>query len=342
MTVQRIGVPLLAALLLGGCASAGPVIAPAAALAAGDATGYRIVAPATVSDATHAQMVAQLSRADVVFFGEQHDDPETHRAEAELLEAIGRTGRPVVLSLEMFERDVQGVVDDYLAGRIDEKEFLARSRPWDRYATDYRRMVELAKERRWSVVAANVPRSLASAVGRKGLAAFDTLTPKERTYAAKDNVCPKDDYRARFLESMQSHSPGAPSTAAAPSPAAPPATPVARPATPSPGAVMSGGLPPAMAERFYVAQCVKDEAMAEAIVTARLAAPRNAIVVHYDGAFHSDYSQGTVSRVKRRQPGWTLAVVTAIPVADPAAAPIAPQSGKADFVIFTRRPARRP
>ncbi len=352
MTAKRIGLPFVAALVLGGCASAGPAVVPAAAPAAGDATGYRIVAPATVSDATHAQMIGQLTRADVVFFGEQHDDPETHRAEFEVLEAIGRTGRPVVLSLEMFERDVQGVVDDYLAGRIDEKDFLARSRPWDRYATDYRRMVELAKARRWPVVAANVPRSLASAVGRKGLAALDTLTPRERTFAASENVCPKDDYRARFLESMQSHSPGAPSTAAATSPAAAPgvAPGAAAPATPSTpttpaaprAAAPSGGLPPAMAERFYVAQCVKDEAMAEAIVNARLAAPRNAIVVHYDGAFHSDYSQGTVSRVARRQPGWTLAVVTAIPVADPAAAPIAPQSGKADFVIFTRRPERRP
>ena len=84
------------------------------------------------------------------------------------------------------------------------------------------------------------------------------------------------------------------------------------------------------------------ETMAEAIVNARLAAPRGAIVVHYDGSFHSDYSQGTVSRVKRRQPGWAMAVVTALPVADPAAAPIVPQSGKADFVIFTRRPTRRP
>ena len=347
MNAFKGGTMLFTIFALTGCSSLGGTIAASAAAPVDPPTGYRIVAPATVTDVTRAQMIERLSRADVVFFGEQHDDPETHRAEAELLEAVGRTGRPVVLSLEMFERDVQGVVDDYLAGRTDEKEFLARSRPWDRYATDYRRMVELAKTRRWPVVAANVPRSLASAVGRKGLAALDTLTPRERTYAANENVCPKDDYRARFLESMQSHSPGAPSTAAATSPAAAPgAVAPATPSTPTtpaaPRAAASGGLPPAMAERFYIAQCVKDEAMAEAIVKARLAAPRNAIVVHYDGAFHSDYSQGTVSRVARRQPGWTLAVVTAIPVAEPAAAPIAPQSGKADFVIFTRRPERRP
>jgi uncharacterized iron-regulated protein len=278
-------------------------------------SGYRIVVPGTVAEATATEMIERLARADVVFFGEQHDDPETHRAEAELFDAIGNSGRPVVLSLEMFERDVQGVVDDYVAGRMSESDFLARSRPWPRYATDYRRLVELAKAHHWSVVAANVPRSLASAIGRKGLAALDTLSAKERSNAASDNQCPRDDYHARFMESMQTHSAGSVPVSA------------------------SDSLPTAMAERFYLAQCVKDETMAESIVNARLAASRDAIVVHFDGAFHSDYSQGTVARVKRRQPGWNLLVVSAVPVADPSVAPIITQSGKADFVIFTRRPA---
>jgi len=312
---------LLACLIvLEGCASIGKAISAAAASSAPLSSGYRIVAPATVSDATASQMIERLARADVVFFGEQHDDPETHRAEAELLDAIGRTGRTVVLSLEMFERDVQGVLDDYLAGRVSESEFLARSRPWDRYATDYRRLIELAKSHHWRVVAANVPRPLASAIGRRGFRALDTLTVTDRRNAAREYVCPpSDDYHARFMESMQTHSPAG-----------------------GPGPSVSDSLPTAMAERFYLAQCIKDETMAESIVDARVASPRDAIVVHFDGAFHSDYAQGTVARVKRRQPGWTLAVVSAVPVADPAVAPIVTQSAKADFVIFTRRAQRRP
>ena len=312
---------LLACLIvLEGCASIGKAISAAAASPAPLSSGYRIVAPGTVSEATASQMIERLARADVVFFGEQHDDPETHRAEAELLDAIGRTGRTVVLSLEMFERDVQGVLDDYLAGRVSESEFLARSRPWDRYTTDYRRLIELAKSHHWRVVAANVPRPLASAIGRRGFRALDTLTVTDRRNAAREYVCPpSDDYHARFMESMQTHSPAG-----------------------GPGPSVSDSLPTAMAERFYLAQCIKDETMAESIVDARVASPRDAIVVHFDGAFHSDYAQGTVARVKRRQPGWTLAVVSAVPVADPAVAPIVTQSAKADFVIFTRRAQRRP
>lgn len=77
--------------------------------------------------------------------------------------------------------------------------------------------------------------------------------------------------------------------------------------------------------------------MAESIVKAKLAAPRSAIVVHFDGAFHSDYAQGTVACVRRREPSWDVVVISAVPVADPMVAPIAPESGVADFVIFTKR-----
>jgi uncharacterized iron-regulated protein len=278
--------------------------------------GFRIVAPPARTDLEYQEMIDRLAHADVVFFGEQHDDPETHRVEAMVLQSLGRVGRPVVLSLEMFERDVQPLLDDYLAGRLSEADFVARSRPWPRYATDYRPLVEMAKRNGWPVIASNIPRPLASAVGRKGMAALDTLSAPERLYAARENICPADDYHARFMEQMQDHGAGSGSAAA------------------------GDTLPTAMAERFYLAQCVKDEAMAESIVEARRRASRNAIVVHFNGSFHSDYGQGTVERVRRREPGWTVAMVTAIPARDPASAPVAPQSGRADIVIFTRAAGR--
>ena len=313
-TLTRCAGMLAPVLLIAACVPPARTVSPTPA----PMTGVRIVDPAARAEITWAQMIERLASADVVFFGEQHDDPETHRAEAAVLESLGRVGRPVVLSLEMFERDVQPVLDDYLAGRVSEADFLARSRPWPRYATDYRALVELAKTRGWPVIAANVPRPMASAVGRKGLAALDTLTAAERRHAARDNVCPRDDYHARFMEQMQGHGAGSGSAPAS-----------------------GDTLPTAMAERFYLAQCVKDETMAESIVEARRRAGGDAIVVHYDGAFHSDYAQGTVERVRRREREWKLTVVTAVPVRDPASAPVAPLSGRADVVIITRAPAGR-
>src|SRR6516165_549009 len=79
-------------------------------------------------------MLADLARADVIFLGEQHDDPNTHRLELAVLEGLTRRHVPLVLGLEMFERDAQPVVDQYLAGTITEEQFLAASRPWPRYA----------------------------------------------------------------------------------------------------------------------------------------------------------------------------------------------------------------
>jgi uncharacterized iron-regulated protein len=258
-------------------------------------------------------MARRVAAADIVLFGEQHDDPATHRAELALLDTIGHSGRNVVLSLEMFERDVQSVFDEYLAGRLSEEDFLQRSRPWARYATDYRGMVQLARDRGWRVIAANVPRPLASAIGRGGMRALDTLPPAERAMAARDVICPSDDYRRRFLDEMKGHGSGS--------------------AAPASGDT----LPTATAERFYLAQCVKDETMAESIVSGFVSAPRGTIVIHYDGAFHSDFGEGTAERVRRRAPGAKVVIITAVPVADPGAADVAPHAKRADWIIFTRR-----
>ena len=72
-------------------------------------------------------MLADLAKADVVFVGEQHDDPNTHRLESAILDGLRRRGVPVTLSLEMFERDAQPGVNSYLAGGITEEDFLKSS-----------------------------------------------------------------------------------------------------------------------------------------------------------------------------------------------------------------------
>ena len=232
------------------------------------------------------QLVSDIAAADVVFFGEQHNDPATHAAEAALLAAVGTARGRVTLSLEMFERDVQPLVDLYLNGTINEESFLNGSRPWDRYATDYRPMIELAHIHGWPVVAANVPRRMASAVSKKGLAVLDTMARGERSFAATQHICPKDAYYAKFAETMTGHSAGG------------------GPPTASDAAMMA-----AMTDRFYEAQCVKDEAMGEAIAEAMTRWPGQ-LVYQVDGAFHSDGGMGTAERVRRRLPNAKTVVLT--------------------------------
>jgi uncharacterized iron-regulated protein len=264
---------------------------------------------------TWREFTAVVTSKDLVFFGEQHDDPATHAAEAAVLAAIGEKRDHVVLSMEMFERDVQPLVDQYLAGTISEQNFLAGSRPWDRYTTDYRPMIELARVHGWPVVAANVPRRLASAVSRRGLALLDTLNAADKRFMAREHQCPKDAYYEKFAETMKGHGAGG------------------GPPTASDAAMMAS-----MTDKFYEAQCVKDEAMGEAVADAWKKAPKGAIVFQVDGAFHSDFGLGTAARARRRAPDASSVVITAVPVENLAKATAGDDAKKADYLLFTRAP----
>jgi uncharacterized iron-regulated protein len=260
-------------------------------------------------------MVAKLATYDVVFLGEQHDDPRTHQLQAAVLEGIARrrTG-PVILALEMFERDVQAGLDAYLEGRTPESDFLAAARPWPRYATDYRPMVEFARANRWPVIAGNVPRRLASVVARRGLTALDSMSSTDRAFVATELSCPRDDYWQRFRATMGDMS--------------------------GHGMQLTPEQVEATVWRTYEAQCVKDETMGEAIALAR--GTSGALVVHANGSFHSDYRLGTVARAKRRLPGARIAVVSFVPVEDLDRVDGKSRRKLADFVVFTLAPPKRP
>ena len=94
-------------------------------------------------------LLSVFAETDVVFIGENHDDAVAHYLQAEIFKkTFERYGssRNVMLSMEMFERDSQMVLDEYLKDLITEKKFLDDSRPWNNYKTDYRPMVEFAKQ----------------------------------------------------------------------------------------------------------------------------------------------------------------------------------------------------
>jgi len=124
---------------------------------------------------------------DVLLIGEEHDDMIGHAFQTlvfdQVLEEMGTaSGRPVVLSLEMFERDVQYIVDEYLAGEISEDHFLKSSRPWPDYEIRYRPAVESAREAGVPVVAANAPRRYVSRVTSHGPESLQTLSAQARAY----------------------------------------------------------------------------------------------------------------------------------------------------------------
>jgi uncharacterized iron-regulated protein len=263
------------------------------------------------------QMIAELAGADVVLVGEQHDDPNTHRLEQALLDGLRRRKVAVTVSLEMFERDVQDVLDGYLASAISETDFLKAARPWPRYASAYRPLVELAKAQGWPVVAANVPRRHAADVAKSGKSALDKLSDADRALAARELECPQDGYFDRFVAAMGNHG--------------------SKPLSTSADGDEQKRQTAATNERYYWSQCVKDETMAESIARAverRSGSPGP--VVHFNGAFHSDFGAGTAERTRRRLAGRRVAVVTMLPVADvDTLAPAGDDLKRADFLVYT-------
>jgi uncharacterized iron-regulated protein len=253
-------------------------------------------------------MEADLARADVVLLGEQHDDANTHRLETAILEGLARRRIAVTLSLEMFERDVQPSLDTYVAGTSAEEDFLKGARAWPRYATDYRPLVEFAKSQHWPIVAANLPRRIASDIAKSGRPAVDSLPAADRRLAADDLQCPHDGYFDRFAEQMGGHMAGA-----------------------------SGAAADSSTERYYWAQCVKDETMAESIAAAFAKQEgRPGVIVHVTGAFHSDFGAGTGERVRRRLLGRRVAIVSLVPLENlDDIAPAGDDLKRADYLVYT-------
>ncbi len=258
------------------------------------------------------ELPARLAGADAVFVGEQHDDPETHRAEAALLAALhGRTGDRLTLAMEMLERDGQPALDEYLAGKIGEDAFAKAVTLWPNYPTDYRPLVEWARERRVPVLASNVPQRIARAVSKEGLGALAKLPARDRPLAAAYVSAPEDASWERFRAVIGTGH----------------------------GGPEGRAMDPAMIRRFYEAQCLKDDTMAETVARALGQGRR---VLHVNGAFHSDRGQGVPARVLWRRPlGTRLAVVTIAPVrGELARAETGKYQGEADYAILV--PDRRP
>jgi uncharacterized iron-regulated protein len=267
-------------------------------------------------------MLADLARADAIFVGELHDDPNTHRLELAILEGLARRRGDVTVAFEMFERDVQDALDRLSRAEMTEPEFLAASRPWPRYSTDYKPLVDFGLSRRWPLVAANVPRPMASEVARTGLAALASKSDADKRWFAQDLKCPTDDdYFDRFAESMGGHPSGDASST-------------------------NVRAERERLERYYFAQCLKDETMAESVAralersSASAAAPARPLVVHFNGAFHSDFGLGAAERARRRLKGKRIVVVSILPVADlDALEPDKKERKRADYLVYTVKPA---
>src|SRR5690554_2674333 len=77
---------------------------------------------------SYKKLIKSLSNAEVIFFGELHDNPIAHWLELQLLQDLYAANNKLILGLEMFEADDQIVLNEYLTGMIAEKNFLSEAK----------------------------------------------------------------------------------------------------------------------------------------------------------------------------------------------------------------------
>ncbi len=123
-------------------------------------------------------IVDRLSDNDVIFVGEYHDNFAHHMNQKKIIQMLHEKGKKVAIGMEMFQRPFQSVLDDYIAGKIDEKTFLEKSEYFSRWGYDYnfyKPIITYAKENNIPLIALNLDRKITKNISKKGL---DALSEK--------------------------------------------------------------------------------------------------------------------------------------------------------------------
>ncbi|MBI1305581.1 MAG: iron-regulated protein [Bacteroidetes bacterium] len=267
-------------------------------------TGYSQDKPAYViynskgRKVSYGQMLKSFKKADVVLFGEFHDNPISHWLEFELTKDMNKL-YDLTLGAEMIEADNQKELDSFLTQKTDEKHFDTTARLWPNYKTDYKPLVDFARDSGLTFVATNVPRRYARSVSKGGFEALDTISAQEREWIAPMPIAFQADLPTyvNMLKMMGDH-----------------------------------GTP-----NVVKAQALKDATMAHFIM--KYVPPRKGMFkkstkkfLHFNGAYHSDHHEGIgwyISQISKKVRVMTITTVYASDLSKLSAE----EKGKADFII---------
>ena len=220
------------------------------------------------------KMLRKIADADVVFFGELHNNPVAHWLQLEVTRDLYKEKNGnLVLGAEMFEADNQVIIDEYLQGTIRQKDFENEARLWSNYETDYKPLMEMAADSGLRFVATNIPRRYAALVNTKGLKALDSLSQEAKKWIAPlpvefDSTLTGYKKMKEMMGVMGGH-----------------------------GRTMN----------IVKAQAVKDATMAHFI--AENLQPGKQFI-HYNGAYHSDNFEGIIWYLNRMKPDLNIKTIT--------------------------------
>jgi uncharacterized iron-regulated protein len=225
--------------------------------------------------ADYRDILKDALKTDVVFFGELHDNPVAHWLELEITKDLfNGKGKDLVLAAEMFETDNQILIDEYFADIIKESSFESEVRLWKNYATDYKPLLNFAKQNGLQFVASNIPRRYASMVASGGFESLNKLSPDALKYIAPLPV--EYDPELPCYKDMLS---------------------------------MSSGPMGHASENLPKAQAIKDATMAWSILNYW---QKGKMTIHYNGSYHSDRYMGIIWYLNKYNPSVKVVTITTV------------------------------
>lgn len=212
------------------------------------------------------ELVGQMADKRVLFIGEVHDSIAHHQNQLQLIQSMYARYPDMAIGVEYFQQPFQRHLDDYVAGRISEKEMLRKTEYYERWKVDYRLVrpiFEFAREKRIPILALNISEEIHNKVFKGGL---KSLTPEERAEIPAEIKPANRNYTQRLQSIFDIH-----------------------PQANNFGYFVDGVL-------------LWDEAMADTAVRYLEARPQSKVVV-LAGLIHILYGDGIPERVNRRLAG---------------------------------------
>jgi uncharacterized iron-regulated protein len=221
---------------------------------------------------SYEDLVNEVKKADVFFFGEYHDQPIAHWLQLNLLKDLHKNSdKPIQVGAEMFETDNQIKINEYFEGIISQKKFEEESRIWKNYPTDYKGVVEYCREYKIKFWATNVPGRYANAVFSKGPVILESLSTDARKFLPPYPIhfdMEVNCYK-KMIQEMGGH----------------------------------GG------SNIAYAQALRDATMSYII---EQQVKKESLFFHLNGSYHSDFHEGIVYYLKRTKPDLNIVVLTTV------------------------------
>jgi uncharacterized iron-regulated protein len=227
--------------------------------------------------AEYKDMVKDLSKADMVFFGEHHTNPISHWLQLEVTQSLYESvGDKLILGAEMFENGNQLVMDEYLAGFYDEEKMIPEmTQMWKNYKTDYKPLLDFAKEKKIPFIATNIPRRYAAMINKDGKDALKKLSSEAAKMVSPDLLKYYDPNVKAYAEMKD----------------------------------QMGGHVPKNMDNIQLAQAAKDATMAHFMLKNY---KKPMLFLHYQGSYHSDNDQGIIWWVNKLKPGLDIKSISTI------------------------------